>query len=803
MDAQPSSGTRRRTQLQLRAGAIRSAFLTIALVATLLVTASPAGAQTVVTVEAGDSLSAIAVQHGTTVSALMVANGITDPDRVYMGQRLVIPGVGATPTTLPTMVVVVQSGDSLSAIAAEYGVTMAALIEANNITDPDTVHVGQELLVPGATRPITPTGPVIVTVRSGDSLSKIAAEYGVSVSALMSLNGITDPDRLSVGQQLTIPGSMPPTSTLPPLVVTVVSGDSLSGIAAAQGVTVSALMDANGITNPNLLSVGQELRIPGRFAPPIYSIDYGPVVVDGRGWGHGRGMGQYGALGYAIDEGWGRDQILDHYYGGTTPMVVPDVEIGVRLLSHDSKPTTVYLSDGVLLVAGLQGPWTVIDAKVVRLVLDGDVDRYHVYSGSSCGGDFTDMGLMVDSAVARIAPAWPIGSTPYSTGGVASTADGVAYDLVDQAEAGLDQTLQLCEGATSATWYRGEIRAARYGALQRTVNWVAIEQYLRSVVPSEMPSVWGSMGDGAGRQALQVQAVAARSYSLAEVRYGYAKTCDTIRCQVYSGRRSRRGGSGWDHETAETDAAVVATAGMVRLMDGVVSRTEFSASTGGHTITADFVGVVDAGDDVSINPVHRWSDEVDATRVADAFGLGPLYEIQVVERDGFGDDGGRAVEVELRARDGNRFVVSGDRFRREFGLRSNWFGVAYGPPDAGSSFPAPQVDEYRVTTGYSVEHLASIQAAADHLEMTTAEFQRSAVWVVAFLMNLSDGAANPVDAPDVTGSEKVTTAYFAADGDQQALEKAAAGLALDGAEAQGVAVTLLVFLVGLASAAGR
>ncbi|HAZ17863.1 MAG TPA: peptidoglycan-binding protein, partial [Acidimicrobiaceae bacterium] len=64
-----------------------------------------------------DSLSAIAVEHGTTVNALMAANQITDPDRVYMGQRLVIPGAGATPTTLPTMVVVVQRGDSLSAIA--------------------------------------------------------------------------------------------------------------------------------------------------------------------------------------------------------------------------------------------------------------------------------------------------------------------------------------------------------------------------------------------------------------------------------------------------------------------------------------------------------------------------------------------------------------------------------------------------------------------------------------------------------------------------------------------------------------
>ena len=156
------------------------------------------------------------------------------------------------------------------------------------------------------------------------------------------------------------------------------------------------------------------------------------------------------------------------------------------------------------------------------------------------------------------------------------------------------------------------------------------------------------------------------------------------------------------------------------------------------------MGVVDAGDDVSINPVHRWTDEVDAdpgSRRRSAWD--PSMRSRSSERDGFGDDGGRAVEVELRARDGNRFVVSGDRFRREFGLRSNWFGVAYGPPDAGSSFPDPQVDEYRITTGYAVEDLDSgcMQAAADHLQMTTPEFQRAAVWVVAFLLNLSEGGS--------------------------------------------------------------
>ena len=97
---------------------LRALLAVVALVGTLLVTAVPVAADTVVTVEAGDSLSEIALIHGTTVAALMAANGITDPDRVYMGQRLVVPGPGSTPTTLPTMVVVVQRGDSLSGIAA-------------------------------------------------------------------------------------------------------------------------------------------------------------------------------------------------------------------------------------------------------------------------------------------------------------------------------------------------------------------------------------------------------------------------------------------------------------------------------------------------------------------------------------------------------------------------------------------------------------------------------------------------------------------------------------------------------------
>ena len=147
--------------------------------------------------------------------------------------------------------------------------------------------------------------------------------------------------------------------------------------------------------------------------------------------------------------------------------------------------------------------------------------------------------------------------------------------------------------------------------------------------------------------------------------------------------------------------------------------------------------------------------------------------------------------------------MNGDRFRREFGLRSNWFGVLYGPPDAGVEFPSTRVDEYRVTTGFTAEDMETVETAAAYLKMSPAEFQRAAVWVVAFLVNLSGGEASPLDAPDVVGPEEVTTAYFAADGDQTALEGVAAAFGLTGGEAQKVSVTVLVFLTALARAAGR
>lgn len=112
---------------------------------------------------------------------------------------------------------VVRPGDTLGTIAARYGVSAAALARANGITNPDRIYIGQNLVIPGksgsTTQPAAPkpptTGPSTGTyiVRAGDTLGSIAARHGTTVANLMKLNGITNPDRIWVGQRLRVSGS--------------------------------------------------------------------------------------------------------------------------------------------------------------------------------------------------------------------------------------------------------------------------------------------------------------------------------------------------------------------------------------------------------------------------------------------------------------------------------------------------------------------------------------------------------------------------------------------------------------------
>ena len=130
---------------------------------------------------------------------------------------------------------------------------------------------------------------------------------------------------------------------------------------------------------------------------------------------------------------------------------------------------------------------------------------------------------------------------------------------------------------------------------------------------------------------------------------------------------------------APTTATAETTKKIRRFLDGRVARTEFSSSSGGYTAGGDFPAVPDAGDDMSINPNHDWSVTVDREPLEDVYSFvvgRDLGDVQVgrgvVSRNGLGSFGGRALTVRALF-DGGDITVTGDEFRRMFGLKSNWF----------------------------------------------------------------------------------------------------------------------------------
>jgi len=169
--------------------------------------------------------------------------------------RLLIAGM----TTLITMAAasssyVVKSGDTLSTIALELGTSVSALADANAISNPNRIYIGQELIIPGSDTYI---------VQPGDTLENVAKKTGTTVVMLAEANGITNPSLLYVGTQLqlTAPEHLfqPDTGTATTHVVQ--SGDTLGGIAARYSTTIASLVELNRIANPNLIRIGSTLAV--------------------------------------------------------------------------------------------------------------------------------------------------------------------------------------------------------------------------------------------------------------------------------------------------------------------------------------------------------------------------------------------------------------------------------------------------------------------------------------------------------------------------------------------------------------
>jgi SpoIID/LytB domain protein len=395
-------------------------------------------------------------------------------------------------------------------------------------------------------------------------------------------------------------------------------------------------------------------------------------VIYGRGFGHGRGLSQYGSYGWATAHGWSWQQILDFYYGGSTgntvaPIDNPNGTIRVWLSAMNNLQTGVVadVQNAVFLEDPVPGRvWTSLVAREVS-------EKVYRVWGST--------------ARRCVLPS----QTPTDVGFelIADVADGASFttQVGQDPAAAPTQNIGLCEPksdrAHRVRYYRGIIRAVNNPRNEnRTINITTMESYLRGVVPRESPGAWGDAAGGAGMNALRAQAVAARSYASTENRYaGLANTCDTQDCQVYGGAALREGVSEQPYslEDPRTDAAIAETAGVViRSRNGGVVRTEFSSSNGGRTAGGAFPAQADPGDLASNSSLMVWTRSVSAAQFQQRYSqIGTLTSI-TTSHDGLGGDwNGYTTEVTITGTNG-AVKMSGWAFRTAFDLPAPWYGVS-------------------------------------------------------------------------------------------------------------------------------
>ncbi|WP_420450852.1 SpoIID/LytB domain-containing protein [Ilumatobacter sp.] len=479
------------------------------------------------------------------------------------------------------------------------------------------------------------------------------------------------------------------------------------------------------------------------------------IVVEGTGYGHGRGMSQWGAYGYAVDHGWGWQRILDHYYGGTTTSSTSSGQrIAVRLTRYDGLGSVGVVSHGSGVRWGSRTAPAMRATEVERGVFDvyradrvacpestsvvvpdgpiveaagyvaavEDVQRFlktfhgparsivvDGYFGRQTRGHLEswqeDRRLPVDgtrwdaddAAEARAVVARSESATTWTKIGTHTQRVGVPlrFTSADGDAAGTDagDVLGVCAADGTIGHVRGAVEVVDTGSGNRVVNDVLVEAYLRGVVPREISASWAAAGGGAGADAVRAQAVAARSYGLAQSRsytydgsaVRYATTCDTMSCQVYGGAATRGtvGSPIVRVERDATDAAIAATANVVRTWPAGSSRagsivsTEFSASNGPRTAGGAFPPVDDVGDDTAPNPNHRWTRIIDADDFARDHGLGTITSATTApttDRSYEGFDGTWYDDVVVTGTAGTFRQQAWD-FRRARDLRSPGFTV--------------------------------------------------------------------------------------------------------------------------------
>lgn len=378
----------------------------------------------------------------------------------------------------------------------------------------------------------------------------------------------------------------------------------------------------------------------------------GSFTLDGRGYGHGRGLSQWGAYG-AAQSGLSTTQILNFYYPGTYITGQPNYDINVSISTAQSGQVAVDHQAGMSLV------WTGGTLALPSTSPAGyPVVNWRIrQSGGSLVIDLSDTGVVSWRQYSVIPGHFALINSP---GG----------------------TVRMINSDLTRTEFRGMVGAVPKGSSVQAYNAVLMESYLRSVVPSEMPSSWG-------QAAVSAQAVAARTYSSRDryVNGGVIDTCDTTSCQVYRGvaKYSSSGGLITRYEATASDTAIAATANQVLITGGANSYVfaQFSSSNGGYTVAGNVpyqVAKPDPYDGVVPSSAHSWTVKITRSQLQSAYpGIGTPTALVILARDGNGEFGGRVEKLRIQGTSGST-EVTGNAFRSALGLKSTYWTVAGAPP---------------------------------------------------------------------------------------------------------------------------
>ena len=250
-------------------------------------------ASTTYNVKPGDTLYVIALKNNLSVSEIKLANHLNS-DTIYSGQKLILGKATSSSTTTSTKTTTksnntytVKSGDTLSKIASNHNMSLSQIATLNQISNVNVLRVGQVLKIAGTnittnqsnaktSSPEITTSTATYTVKSGDTLSKIASSNKMTLAQLASLHKIPNVNMLRVGQVLkvtrTSSGVQPVKSTTTTTAkantasYTVKSGDTLSKIAANHHMSLVQIAVLNKITNLNAIRIGQILKVSGTVA---------------------------------------------------------------------------------------------------------------------------------------------------------------------------------------------------------------------------------------------------------------------------------------------------------------------------------------------------------------------------------------------------------------------------------------------------------------------------------------------------------------------------------------------------------